>query len=107
LDYVDNNRSRLTKLYPSFEKYNANFQVTQDMMEAVVKAGEKEKITRDQESINFVLPLFKKELKALIARTLFDGNSFYQIYNQDDPGLTKALELCRDQQSYNPVLHYK
>lgn len=107
LDFVDKNRNRLTKQYPVFEKFNTGFQVTGDMIEAVIKTGEKQEISRDQKSIDFVLPQFKKEMKALIARYLFDINSFYQIYNQDDPALTKAIEICRDQQSYNPVLHYK
>jgi carboxyl-terminal processing protease len=104
LDYIDANRSKLTKQFPTFTKFNDSFQVTKEMIESVVKAGEKEKIEREQKSIDFAIPVFKKEIKALIARNLFAGNDFFQIYNEDDPALLKALELIRDSQSYNKIL---
>jgi carboxyl-terminal processing protease len=104
LDYIDTNRSYLTKQFPSFTKFNANFQVTKEMIESVVKAGEKEKIPREQNSIDFALPILKRDIKALIARSIFPGNDYYQIVNENDPTLLKALELIRDSQSYNKIL---
>jgi carboxyl-terminal processing protease len=107
LDYVAANRAKLTRLYPAFGKFNDNFQVTGDMIESVITTGEKEEIPRDQKSIDFALPVFKKEIKALIARNLFSANDFYQIYNEDDPTLLKALELIKDQTSYSQILKRK
>jgi carboxyl-terminal processing protease len=104
LDYVDNNRSKLSKQYTDFQKFNTGFAVTDEMVETVIKKGELEDIPRDQESIDFTMPLLKKEMKAYIARDLFAVSYFYQVFNQDDTTIQKALEVIRNQNSYQNLL---
>ena len=38
----------------------------------------------------------KLQLKALLARDLWDMNEMYQILNEDNDSLRKALEVLRD-----------
>ena len=104
LEYLDKNRSSLTKKYPDFNQFNMKFNATDDMVETIVANGEKEGIERDQESINFTLEQMKKEIKAIIARDLFTRDNFYRILNQDDKTILKALELLQDQKMYQDFL---
>lgn len=104
LGYIDLNRESIRKHYPSFEKFNDKFLVNDEMIAAIVSAGEKEGIEKDQESLNFTLPIMKKELKAFIARDLFSRDHFYQVYNFDDETIRKALEVIRNQSRYNNLL---
>ncbi len=104
LDYVDLNRNNIQKQYPVFQKFADNFTVSDAMIEELVKRGEKEEIPRDQESINFTLPLIKKEIKALIARDIYAKDYFYQIYNQDDTVIQKAIEIIKNQGRYKQML---
>lgn len=104
LDYVDNNREKLKKQYPEFNQFNNKFAVTNEIINSIVAAGEKEGIERDQESIDFTLDMMKKEVKALIARDLFTRDHFFQVYNQDDKTILKALELLKDQRSFKDLL---
>lgn len=104
LDYVDNNREKLKKQYPEFNQFNNKFTVTNEIINSIVAAGEKEGIERDQESIDFTLDMMKKEVKALIARDLFTRDHFFQVYNQDDKTILKALELLKDQRSFKDLL---
>jgi carboxyl-terminal processing protease len=104
LDYIDQNRSRLLKQYPVFEKYADGFKVTDEMIESLVAKGEKEKIPRDVESLLFTSNLLKKEVKAYIARDLFATKYFYQVYNQDDTTIQKAMELINNQNKFNQTL---
>jgi len=104
LDYIDQNRSKLLKQYPEFGKFSDGFRVTDGMIEALVSKGEKEKIPRDQESLKFTSDLMKKEVKAFVARDLFAAKYFYQVYNQDDNTIKKALELIYNQNKFYQTL---
>ena len=104
LDYVDKNRERLLKEYPVFVQYNKKFSVGDDIIESIVASGEKEGIERDQESISFTRDLMKKEVKASIARDLYTRDQFFQIYNQDDKAILKALEILKDQKMFKDLL---
>lgn len=104
LDYVDKNREKLKKQFPDFEAFIKKFHITADIIEAVVATGEKEGIERDQESIDFTTNIMKKEMKALVARDLFTRDHFFQIFNQDDKTILKALEVLKNQKMFNELL---
>jgi carboxyl-terminal processing protease len=104
LDYIDLHRSSLKRQFPDFSKFNSGFSVTDEMLESVVKKGENEKIPRDPENIKLSATAMKKEIKAYIARDMFNTKSFYQVFNQDDATIMKALELIRDQNLYKHLL---
>jgi len=104
LDYVDSHRSSLMKLYPDFQKFNTGFNVTEVMLESVVKKGETEKIKPDPQSLELSRVTLKRQIKALIAQNIFSAESFYEIINQDDATIEKALELIRNQNTYNHLL---
>ena len=104
LDYLDQNRSGLLKTYPDFRKFLDNFTPGDNMIEAIVASGEKEGIPRDQESLEFTLHLIKKEIKSYLARNLYAAENFYEVYNQDDDMIKKALEVILDNNQYNQLL---
>ncbi len=104
LDYVDRNRNDILKQYPVFQKFADQYAVTSPMVEELIGRAEKEQIPRDEESIRFTLPIIKKEIKALIARDIYAKDHFYQVYNQDDTMILKALELIQNQGKYKQIL---
>ena len=104
VDYVDKNRADLKKNYTDFDKFNTNFQVSQEMIDAIVAKGEKEKIEKDEESLAFTLDKMKKEIKALIARDIFSRNDFFKIFYEDDDEIIRALEIIKNQTEYNNML---
>lgn len=104
LDYVDKNRDIITKKYTTFEQFKNNFEITDEMIAAIVSAGEKEGIEKNEESLSFTLSLMKKEMKAYIARDIFTRSEFYKIYFQDDEAVKKALQLIENQKDFNNLL---
>jgi carboxyl-terminal processing protease len=93
-----------SRQYPDFTQFNNKFVITDNIIDSIVAAGEKEGIERDQESIDFTMDMMKKEIKALIARDLFTRDHFFQVYNQDDKTILKALELLKDQKMFKDLL---
>lgn len=96
INYIDQSRDMLKKKYPDFDKFNKNFVVTDAMIDEIVKAGEKAGVAKDEKLLQPVIPLMKMNIKALIARDMWDMNEMYRIMNDDNVILQKAVEALRD-----------
>lgn len=94
LKYMDKNRKKLSKQYPTFEQYKASFQVPQDLIDGIFAEGEKEKITpKDDEDKIKATDNIRMILKGLIARDLWDMSEYFSIIYEDDEVVKKAVEL--------------
>jgi carboxyl-terminal processing protease len=107
LDIMDSHRDELKQNYPDFKTYSEKFEVTDEMIEKIIAAGEKEGVKRDEKSIDFARPLIKKQMKALIARDLFSISYYFQIMNADDEAISKAMETLSKKGSYDKILSGK
>ena len=96
LNYVDKNRESLKKKYPKFEMFQKNFQVTGDMIDEIVKNGEKQGVKKDENLFTPIVPEIKLFVKSLIARDLWNMNEMYQIMNEENDMLKKGLEVLKD-----------
>lgn len=103
VNYVDKNREELKKKYPDFNKFNREFVVTDAMISDIVKAGEKAGVKKDEKLLKPIIPSMKLQIKALIARDIWDMNEMYQILNQENDILKKGLETLKDGE-YDKVL---
>jgi carboxyl-terminal processing protease len=104
LDYIDHHRERISKEYPTFERFKQHFVPGDEMIEAIVAEGIKANIPRDQESIDFTRNTIKKEMKAFIARDIYAKDYFFQVYNEDDTTILKALDLINNPKSFKQLL---
>lgn len=77
------------------------------MIEGIVAAGEKDSIARDQKSIDFTLPMMKREIRAYMARSLYTADHFYQIINEEDSMIRKAMEVLANQEQFSLILASK
>jgi len=107
LDIMDTKRDELKQNFPDFKVYSEKFEVTDEMIEKIIAAGEKEGVKRDEKSIEFARPLMKKQMKAIIARDLFSMSHYFQIMNDDDEAIQKALESMSRKGSYEKFLSGK
>ena len=78
LKYIDVNRKQLKKQFATFNDFNARFEVPQSLIDDVVQAAEKDKIKpKDQQELQATLPQLRRQLKALIARDLWDMSEYF------------------------------
>jgi len=92
LYFIDNYRKQWQKQYSTFEKFEKKFEVTDDMLGVVLKKAEEAKIAYDDEAYRASLPLLRTQLKALIARDLWEENNYFQIINTTSETIRAALE---------------
>ncbi len=107
LDIMDTHRDEFKQKYPNFMTYTARFDVTDEMIEKILATGEKEGVKREEKSVEFARPLLKKQMKALIARDLFSISNYFQIMNQDDEAIKKAMEVLSKKGNYEKILSGK
>ena len=98
LRYVDNNRKKLKKTWTTFEDYKQGFEVPQSLVDAILKEGEKQNVKpKDQAELKKTLPHLRLQLKALIARDIWDMSEYYSIFNEENEMVKRALEVMAKQ----------
>lgn len=96
LKYVDNNRRQLVKAYPSFEQFSAEYKVPQSFLDDVLKEAEKQNIKpKDEAELKATMPQLKLQLKALVARDLWDMSEYFQVINETNQVVMKAVSLMQ------------
>ena len=93
LKLVDAYREEWLKEYKDFRHFNKNFEVTSAMLEELRKLGETLGAKYDEKQFQIALPLIKAQMKALIARDLWDMSEYFQVINLMNNSMLKAVEL--------------
>ena len=94
LRYVDNNRKKLKKQYKDFEIFKQQFEVPQTLIDNILKEGEKLNVKpKDDAELQQTMPLLRLQLKALVARDIWDMSEYYSIFNESSDIVKRALQL--------------
>lgn len=81
LKYFDKNRKDLHR-YTSLKEFIAGYEVPQSLLDEIVEDGKKQKVepANDEEKAR-TMPYLSAQLKALIARDLFDESAYFEVMN--------------------------
>ena len=79
VDYALSQREKVKAQYPEFSQFNDKFQITDTMMEEVKAMAEKEKVTWNEEDYQRSEKYIKLQLKALIARSVWEMQQYYEV----------------------------
>ncbi len=94
LRYVDEHRKELQQQYKAFDEFSQKFEVPQQMIDHIKAEGEKQKITpKDDAEWQRTLPYLRLQLKALIARDLWNMDEYFAIFNESNDAVQRALQL--------------
>jgi len=104
VQYIDKNRAELKKKYTSFDKFKKEYEVDDAFLNQLIIEVGKEKIKIDSAQYALSKPLIKLQLKALVARDLWEMNEYYQIMDADNESLQKAVEILQTPGSYEKIL---
>ena len=95
LTVIDRYRKEYGARYPDFKSFDKKFEVDDTILSILLAEAEKAGVKYDEELYQASLPLLKVQLKALIARDLWDMSHFYEVYNSTDETVMKGLEIIR------------
>lgn len=84
-----------TTLPQDMQAFVKNFQVSNEMFEALIAYAEKQGTPRQPGQIARARAELSLELKARIAKVLFHDEGFWRVVNDDDPAVEKAAQVLR------------
>ena len=85
---------QILSTYKNFDSFLKNYQVSDEELEILKEEAEKRSVKpKDEEERNKTLPQLKLQLKALLARDLWDMSEYFEVMNQENEAVQKAVEL--------------
>jgi carboxyl-terminal processing protease len=122
---VDKNRAAYQRDYKNFEAFQPKFVVTEAMLSELIellKAEDCELINTSDTKVIEVRKssalnaddlaqfaksksLIKTQIKALVARDLWDMNEYFQIINEESEIFKKGVEIIQQPSEYDKLLH--
>lgn len=104
MNYLDKHRKSLEKKYKDVDSFVRNFEVSDVMMQELKAAGDTDSVTYNVEEAEKSYDMIARQLKALIARDLFDMGAYFMVMNPEDAILRKGIEIINDDEEYNRLL---
>ncbi len=98
MKYIDHNRKDLQNRFKNFDSFNREFVVDDSLLDPLLKAATEAGIEFNQEQYQRSLPLLKTQLKALLARDLWDMSEYFHVMNTSNETMRKALEIIQSDQ---------
>ena len=94
LKYVDANRKALRKRWTSFDEFHRDFVFPKEEIDKMIADAAKDKIVpKDNAELEKTLPKLSMQLKALVARDLWDMSEYFAIINEESEIVRKAVEI--------------
>ncbi len=109
LTYVDENREDILEDYPTFADFKKKFEVDKKFMNKFMKYAQEqdEEMEIDNKELETSESIIKLRMKALIAQNIWGYNEFYQIYNDSNEILQKAIEVIESDEYKTALISQK
>ena len=105
VDYAMAQRDKLKGQFQEFSQYNNKFQVTDAMIEEIKKMAEKEKVKWNEEEYKRSEKYIKLQIKALIARNVWEMQQYYEVTLKEDSTIKKAIEVISNDKTFRKLLN--
>jgi carboxyl-terminal processing protease len=89
--YAEKNKAELEK--QGFDHFYSRFTVTDQMLNDLVKVGQRNKVKPDLKELNAKKKLFQIHVKAQIARKIWNNKGLYPILNETNEIFLQSLKL--------------
>ena len=101
---VDNHRAELLEQFPNVNAFNEGYQPSNEIEQRIRSLAKEEEIEWNEEQYAHSRPLMFLQLKALIARDLYDPSAFFRIINLENDIFLEGLSIIADEERYEGLL---
>lgn len=96
VSYIDSHRSELNRLYPTFNDFNARFTTPRDLFDRILAEAEKKNAKpKDNDELEATYRTIGLQVKALIARDLWEMSDYFHVINESSQVVQQALKLFK------------
>ncbi|HLN54027.1 MAG TPA: S41 family peptidase [Lentimicrobium sp.] len=97
LKYLESNRGKISREYKSFPDYKNNFNIDESILSQFLSFAATKGVTPGEDSMEKSGNEIKYIIKGIIARNLFDINSYFEIISPIDNELMHALNAMQQE----------
>jgi carboxyl-terminal processing protease len=105
LDYVDKYRTDFNKKYLNFDEFSDSYMVEDEVLEELVEYASNERLLFKEEEFNTSKEEIRMLVKAYVARDLWHTSEFYEVVNENDEMIQKALEVMGSDKFFSQLLN--
>ena len=106
-DYGLKHRDEIKAQYGVFDNFNKDFVVGKDLIDGLKDAAKEAKVDWNDEQFAHSEIFLLMQMKALIARNVWETQQYYQVMSTVDPGIQKALDVLSHEKEYKRILKGK
>jgi carboxyl-terminal processing protease len=107
IQYIEQNRKDLKKMYPDLESYKKGFTDTDKLLNDFVAFAATKEVPRNDADLSASGKQIKTVLKALIARNLFTQNAYFEVISEIDDDLSKAVDAIHNDAVFKKLTQTK
>ena len=104
LSEVDHNRAQLLKSYSNIESFKKKYKISEKAISQLKSLAEAEKIKWNEKEFATSRDLISTQLKALIARDLYEPAGYFHIMNDENEIFQEGFRIINNSQLYNDLL---
>lgn len=90
-------------LVAGFERFKQSFTVPKDMLDILIAKAKEAKVEYTDSAFQATLPMLNLQLKALVARDLWDMSEYFQIINSTNEIYQQGLKAIKDDSLFEKI----
>lgn len=107
LTFLDKNRKKILKQYPTFENFKENFELSDELMDEFFSFAEKKNVEKNDKEYEESKKLIDTQVTALLARNLYTTSAYFEIINQLNDSYLEAINLIQSDDFEKANLEYE
>ena len=92
MQYTERNRRMLQRRFRTFEEFNRGYEIGTDVLRLFQSKAQDAGVEFDEEQYQACLTIYKAQLKASIARLIWGMNAYYQVIQDLDETIQRAVK---------------
>lgn len=101
---VDNNRSSLLKQFPDIDSFKRHYMPSEEMLSRMKVMAAEDDVEWSEEQFARSHDFLILQLKALIARDLYDTSAYFKIINDENDIFLEGLRILNEPDRYSDLL---
>lgn len=94
--YTESSRNEILETYPTFDLFYKNYNVPNELLDRMITKASEEKIQYNANEFERSKDFMTKQIKAIIARSIYTPDTYYRVINDYNQPLIKALQLIKE-----------
>ena len=103
-NYLDKYRINIKNKFPTFKDYDEEFFLTEIDFDVFVSDANDKDMEISEESIASNKKFIMLQLKALMARNIYDVGDYFEVISPEDAEIQMAIQIIHDKKEYKRLI---